>query len=318
MGYIDLHCDTLSALIQGNVGDDLRQNHLCIDLNGMKQARTYAQFFACFVYVRENHPEAWETAYGRVQEMISKMKQEEGEQLQIARSCEEIQKHGEKGIISAILTVEEGGVLNGKIDRLEALYDQGIRLMTLTWNFENCLGFPNSRDRTVMERGLKPFGRIIIGKMNELGMLIDVSHLSDGGFWDCVELSNAPIVASHSNARSLCSHPRNLSDEMLKALAGKGGVAGLNFYPAFLKESGKVCLADIARHAAHMIHVAGEDVVAIGTDFDGYEAETDENYISYVGEMEKVWDAMKKEGITERQIDKIQSQNALRVIREVL
>lgn len=318
MGYIDLHCDTLSALIQGNVEDNLRQNHLCIDLNGMKQAGTYAQFFACFVYVSENHPETWETAYGRVQEMIFRMKQEEGEQLQIARSYEEIQKHGEEGIISAILTVEEGGVLNGKIDRLEALYDQGVRLVTLTWNFENCLGFPNSRDRTVMERGLKPFGREIIGKMNELGMFIDVSHLSDGGFWDCVELSNAPIVASHSNARSLCSHPRNLSDEMLKALAGKGGVAGLNFYPAFLKESGKVCLADIARHAAHMIHVAGEDVVAIGTDFDGYEAEIDENYISCVGEMEKVWDAMKKEGITERQIDKIQSQNALRVIREVL
>lgn len=318
MGYVDLHCDTLSELMRGNVEDTIEQNQLCIDLGGMEKAGTYAQFFACFVYVKENHPESWEKGYGKVQKMISRMKREEKKQLKIARSYEEIRKYGEEGIISAILTVEEGGVLNGSMDRLEELYSQSIRLMTLTWNFENCLGFPNSRDRTAMAKGLKPFGREIIGRMNELGMIIDVSHLSDGGFWDCMKLSNMPIVASHSNARALCSHPRNLSDEMLKALSEKGGVAGLNFYPAFLRESGAICLADIARHAAHMIHVAGEDVAAIGTDFDGYEADSDDNYISHVSEMEKVWDAMKREGITERQIDKIQSQNALRVIREVL
>ena len=87
---------------------------------------------------------------------------------------------------AGILTVEEGGVLNGKAERVEQLYEQGVRLLTLTWNYENCIGSPNSRDTEVMQRGLKPFGIEVVRRMNELGMLVDVSHLSDGGFWDCI------------------------------------------------------------------------------------------------------------------------------------
>ena len=149
-------------------------------------------------------------------------------------------------------------------------------------------------------------------------MLIDVSHLSDGGFWDCIHHSKTPVIASHSNARVLCQHPRNLSDEMLRALSEKGGVAGLNFYPFFLKTDGQVIVADIARHAKYMIETAGEDVVAIGTDFDGFETDIQEGYISHVGQMELVWDACKAAGITERQLDKICWKNAWRVMDEVL
>ena len=116
------------------------------------------------------------------------------------------------------------------------MYEKGTRLMTLTWNYENCLGYPNSRDASVMGRGLKKFGLETIEQMNGLGMLVDVSHLSDGGFWDCIRHSSAPVVASHSNVRALCDCPRNLTDEMLKALGEKGGAAGLNFYPAFLRK----------------------------------------------------------------------------------
>ena len=121
--------------------------------------------------------------------------------------------------------MEEGGVLNEKQERLEELYRLGIRLITLTWNYENCLGYPNSRDGEVMNRGLKAFGLEIVERMNALGMLVDVSHLSDGGFWDCIRVSRAPIIASHSNARALCGVPRNLTDDMLRALAEKGGAA---------------------------------------------------------------------------------------------
>ena len=168
-----------------------------------------------------------------------------------------------------------------------------------------------------MEQGLKPFGFDVTDRMNEIGMLIDVSHLSDGGFRDCIKRSKVPVVASHSNARELCRHPRNLSDEMLRALAEKGGVAGLNFYPVFLREDGRATAADIARHARYMIDTAGEDTVAIGTDFDGFEAEARDGYISHAGQMELLWEACKKAGITERQIDKIRWQNAWRVMKEV-
>lgn len=318
MNLIDMHCDTIYELMRSGEKEHLCRNHLCIDLDGMKQAGTMVQFFACFINKEEMQGNVWDSAYQTAQEMIGRLRREERPDMQIALSYAEILEHKVENIISAVLTVEEGGVLNGEIARLEELYRQGIRLITLTWNHENCIGFPNSRNQEAMAKGLKPFGREVVTQMNELGMIVDVSHLSDGGFWDCIECSKAPIVASHSNARALCRHPRNLSDEMLKALAEKGGVAGLNFYPAFLKEEGTVSTADIARHAQHMIQVGGEDVVAVGTDFDGFEAEYSEDYISHVSEMEKVWESFKKEGITERQIDKIRSGNAERVMQEIL
>lgn len=223
--------------------------------------------------------------------------------------------------IQGVLTVEEGGVLNGSLNRLEELYERGIRLITLTWNYENCIGSPNSRKPDVMERGLKPFGIEAVERMNELGMAIDVSHLSDGGFWDCIRYSRVPVAASHSNARSLCPHPRNLSDEMLRALGEKGGVAGVNFYSAFLREKdgnrAGAEITDIVRHIRRMMEKAGEEAVALGTDFDGFEREALPDGIRDVRDMEKIWEEMRKDGITPRQIDKIASGNVRRVMREV-
>lgn len=218
--------------------------------------------------------------------------------------------------MSAVLTIEEGGILCNDIERLDKLYQEGIRLMTLTWNHDNCIGSPNSKDIEVMKKGLKPFGLEVIERMNELGMIIDVSHLSDGGFWDVIRCSDKPVVASHSNARALCPHPRNLSNEMIKALAEKGGVIGVNFYPFFLNPIGKASAEEIADHIMHMYCVGGEDVIAIGTDFDGFDE--GELEIEHLGEMDKLHSAVKKKGLTERQIEKIWSQNVMRVIKEVL
>lgn len=145
---------------------------------------------------------------------------------------------------------------------------------------------------------------------------MDVSHLSDGGFWDCIRLSKKPIIASHSNARALCAHPRNLSDEMLCALGECGGVVGLNFYPQFLQSDRSAEVLDIAKHGMHILQKAGEDSVALGTDFDGFEA--GKNWIRGIEEIECVWDALKKAGMTERQLDKLSYQNVKRVLGEVL
>ena len=218
--------------------------------------------------------------------------------------------------ISAFLTVEEGGILGDDINRLQTLYDEGIRLITLTWNHENCIGYPNSKDEAIMQKGLKPFGIEVIEKMNQLGMIIDVSHLSDGGFWDVLKHSKKPVVASHSNARSLCNHPRNLSDEMIKALADRGGIAGINLYPYFIKKNGKATVDDIAAHVWHMYQTGGEDFVAIGTDFDGFDE--GELEIVDIGEMGKLYDAVKRRGLSERQMEKFWIGNAMRVINEVL
>ena len=329
MKWIDLHCDTLSILTGGaDTGIErcragLRENNLCVDARRLKEAGAAAQFFACYVNasdfcngeVRRNG-EIWDRAYRKILSMTAYAACAQDERFRIARSAEDIMNMESAAQTAGILTVEEGGVLNGRPERLDKLYDSGVRLITLTWNYENCIGSPNSREPGMMQRGLTPFGIQTVEKMNEKGMIVDVSHLSDGGFWDCIRYSTKPILASHSNARALCLHPRNLSDEMLHAIGEKGGAAGVNFYGAFLRPDGRADVTDIVRHIRYMMDRAGEDAVALGTDFDGFDRDSLPAGISGVQDMGVLWDAMKRSGIAERQIEKAAYGNVMRVLRE--
>ena len=350
--WIDMHCDTLSEIVKNqynHTDGSLKKNHLSVDIERLRQAGA-VQFFACYVNadeygglrtgesaqkiltVKAKDEKRWDAAYEAVLEMIEYARRECDREFLLTDAGDVQSDAGESGVraerAGGILTVEEGGVLNGKLSRLDELYERGIRLVTLTWNYENCIGYPNSRDRSVMEKGLTDFGIQTVRKMNDLGMIVDVSHLSDGGFWDCIRYSKYPVAASHSNARSLCRHPRNLSDEMLHTLGENGGVAGLNFYARFLKEKTEAAgggqrgtavatPADIAEHTAWMLQKAGEDAVALGTDFDGFDPDFLPVGIQGVENMELVWEAMRKKGITPRQIDKIAYGNIMQIIQDV-
>lgn len=315
MRLIDMHCDTIWMLMREKHAN-LQNSPFCVDIEKLKTAGSMAQFFACFIYLNEiASEERWEQGYQLALDMIKRGKAEFAacsKDIALSLSYDELVGNYANGKIAALLTIEEGGILNNDINRLYELYNQGIRLITLTWNHENCIGYPNSKDEAIMEKGLKPFGVEVVEKMNELGMIIDVSHLSDGGFWDVLKYSNKPVVASHSNARSLCNHPRNLSDEMIKKLADKGGIAGINLYPYFINKRGKATVEDIADHVWHMYQTGGENVIAVGTDFDGFdEGELD---IAHIGEVEKLYDAVKKRGLSERQMEKFWSGNVMRVM----
>ncbi len=319
MRLIDMHCDTIWMLMREK-DTNLKNNRFCVDVEKLKNVGSMAQFFACFIYMDEiTGEDRYDRGYQLALDMIERGKRAFAEcsnDITLGLSYDEVVKNHANNKISAILTIEEGGILNNDMSRFYELYNQGIRLMTLTWNHENCIGYPNSKDEAIMQKGLKPFGVEVVKKMNELGMIIDVSHLSDGGFWDVLKYSKKPIVASHSNARRLCVHPRNLSDEMIKALAEKGGIAGVNLYPYFINKNGKATVEDIANHVWHMFQTGGEDFVAVGTDFDGFdEGELD---IAHIGEMEQLYDAVKKRGFSERQMEKFWSGNAMRVMRQVL
>lgn len=320
MHLIDMHCDTVAKILESKNGEGLYENSFDVDIKGMKNAGTMAQFFACFVYMEMfQGKDRMEKAYLYAKKMAAKLKEEvqkNSKEIALATTADSILQNQEQGKISAILTLEEGGVINGEFRKLEELYNEGIRLVTLLWNFENCMGYPNSKDRKIMEQGLKPFGFETVERMNDLGMLVDVSHMSDGGFWDVIHTSKKPVVASHSCARSLCNHPRNLTDEMLRVLGEKGGLAALNFYPAFIREDQKASKEDLAAHIKHMINVAGMDAVAIGTDFDGFEG--GELEIDKTGKMSLLYHTLKKEGFTEEQLEKIWFGNVMRVIKEVV
>jgi membrane dipeptidase len=310
MKLIDLHCDTILCCIDSNGEVELKKNDLCIDIQKLKKINSLAQFFALFVDL-EKYSEPMDRCLYMIDGFYSEI-EENSADIAFAGSMKDLKKNRAEGKISAFLTVEEGGVLEGKLQYLRILYRLGVRLITLTWNYPNCIGYPNFQWEH-KDKGLTAFGEEVVTEMNRLGMLIDVSHLSDEGFYDVVRLSKKPFVASHSDARSVTNHWRNLTDDMLIKLAEKGGVTGLNLEPEFLGEVGSV--EAMTRHVIHMTNTAGIEAVAIGTDFDGCSSLT---AIKNAGDMHILSHALSKAGFSEGDIEKIMHKNIERVIKDVL
>lgn len=319
MNLIDMHCDTLWKMIQQDEYD-LMENPWSVSIPAMEKAGTLAQFFACFTCLEEldmDYEKCYEQALAMM-ELLNKNCEKYFNEIHMARSYDEILENERNGRISAVLTVEEGGIINGKEERLEELWEKGVRLMTPMWNYANCLGHPNSRDPEAMAKGLTDFGKEIINHAGEMGMIIDVSHASDGSFLDILECTRGPVVASHSNCRSLCKHPRNLTDDMIRRLAEAGGVAGLNLFPVFLSENTTrgMELEVMAAHILHMMNVGGSEFPAIGTDVDGYDVQEYEP-IQKVSDMPKLWEILRKKGVSEDQLDRIWSKNAINVLKRI-
>ncbi|MDR1802543.1 MAG: dipeptidase [Treponema sp.] len=312
---VDLHCDTATEILRGR---SLYENDGMVSIAKMREGGVFCQFFAMFIHMSVY--ESKEAAFlrlGKLHRGLTGELEKYPEHIALAHNAAEIAANRKEGKISAILTVEEGGVLDNKIERLDEFYEMGVRLITLTWNFENCLGFPRSLEPDAMGRSLKPFGLEVVRRMQELGMIVDVSHLSDGGFWDVAKLAagKKPFVASHSNARSVHGHPRNLTDDMLKALADAGGITGVNFFSNFLGGEGKGTVEQIIRHIKHIHKVAGIDAIAIGSDFDGFD---DPNEIPDSSKFDLLTGALSNANYSEAEIEKICWKNAMRVIEETL
>lgn len=316
MKIIDLHCDTIKKIYELQE-ENLYENSYSVDIKKLISGEVDAQFFAMFLdkgWIEEQKLDIYEYTK-KFYKVFAKELEENQEYIKLAKNYFDLKANREKGILSAFLTIEEGHFIEGKIERLEEFYNLGLRLITLTWNYENCIGYPNSYDENDMKKGLKDFGFQVIEKMNELGMIIDVSHLSDGGFYDCVKNSKKPVIASHSNARTITNVPRNLSDEMMGLLADKGGIMGLNFCPHFLGEGETSRVEDMIRHVKHIKNKAGIDALALGSDFDGIEGELE---ISNIGEINKLIMALDRSGFKTGEIEKISYLNAERIIKECL
>lgn len=312
---IDLHCDTILECHLSKGRQHLRQNELCVDLEKMKKADSLAQVFALYVDMEStDNP----TQYGLdMLDLFYNELENNRDVISFAATAQDIEQNRAKGKMSAMLAIEEGAVLGGSIANLRNFYRLGVRFLTLTWNYPNQLGYPNFK-LVHQDKGLTEFGREVVSEMNRLGMLIDVSHLSDAGFYDVARLSRQPFIATHSNARACTPHPRNLTDDMIRLLAEKGGVMGLNFESFFLNEGTPTTyssIADMLRHLKHIKNIGGIEVMAVGTDFDGT---THTAEIANMGEMDKLAQAMKKNGFSEEEVERIYYKNALRLMGEVL
>ena len=316
MNYIDLHCDTLYRLYtqEDTLPDEtLWENHGHIDLSRLHKAGALAQFFACFLN-RKQTPIS-ESHYTDALQMIRLLKSSADRHAEVscAFSFDDYLRNKSAGKLSCFLTVEEGGILENDMSRLYTLYEEGIRLITLTWNYENELGFPHNMS-SQSGTGLKPFGLEVIGEMERLGMLIDVSHLSDAGFEDVYQNTNKPFVASHSCCRALCGHSRNLTDRMIRMIGERQGLVGVNFYGTFLQDSG-ICSAEvIAEHLRHIVNVGGIDIAALGSDFDGMSCEME---LAGCQDMPLLLPSLEKAGFTSGEIDAICYNNAERVLKNI-
>lgn len=310
MKLIDLHCDTILRCVDSNGEIRLGKNDLSIDVQKLRRAGSLAQFFAMYVDL-EKDTEPLDRCLDMIDNFYNEI-EENGADIAFAGNIKDLDRNRSEGKISAFLTVEEGGAIEGRLQNLRNLYRLGVRLITLTWNYPNCIGYPNFEGEH-KDKGLTPFGEEVVAEMNRLGMLIDVSHLSDQGFHDVVRLSQKPFVASHSNARAVTNHYRNLTDDMLRKLAEKGGVTGLNLEPDFLGDGGS--MAAMVRHASHIRNTAGIEATAIGTDFDGTNHLT---AIKDTGDMDILFDALKKADFSSGDIEKVMYKNAERVIKDVL
>jgi len=325
LGYIDLHCDSLLRIFNKYEKENLSENkNLSVDFKGLKQGGALAQFFAVFLPDQETLKEIKVAEIDDdlyINKLIKILKNEvkvNNDLIEMAYNYQDIINNQKANKISALLTIEDGRSVNADLEKIKKYYKDGIRLITLLWNHENCFGYPNSNDQKIMSRGLKDFGIEAVKYMNEIGMIIDVSHLSDGGFYDVAEYSEKPFIASHSNARNLAAHPRNLKDDMIKIIAEKGGVIGLNFAPQFLNnnssnEDSKI--EEMIYHLNYIKNLGGESVLALGSDLDGIQGNLE---IDSSQKMPLLFKALKNDGWSTDLIEKFKAKNALRVIKEVL
>lgn len=328
MKVIDMHCDTIYEINRlQKAGEDigLRDNHLNISLEKMKQGDYLLQNFAMFTPLKEvSDPVA------HVQDLIDTFYLEidkNSDLICTAKSYADIEKNSQQGKMSALLTLEEGAVVNNDLAYLRNYYRLGVRMITLNWNYVNGIGHPNfplhdenhGYHTCDTVHGLTPFGMKYVQECERLGIIVDVSHLSDAGFYDVLKYTTQPFVASHSNARQVCPHARNLSDDMILALAARGGVMGINFAADFLDENdhenGLSKISSMVKHILYIRDLAGIDCIGLGSDFDGIPQNLELKDASYMPELYR---ALQKSGLSEEEIAKIFYKNVLRVYKTVL
>lgn len=323
MKIVDLHCDTIMRFYEGAHLDGLEDSH--ISLEKLRAGGTLAQCFAIFVPTHgaaesSGLPDDPQAYFDRAFEAYQRELALCADKLAPALTVSDIERNEKEGRVSAILTVEDGVTLNGKIENVDDYYNKGVRMVALTWNYENSLGHPQSSDPKKHALGLKPFGIECVRRMNELGIAVDVSHLSEGGFWDVARSAKKPFIASHSCCRALCDIGRNLTDDQIRALADSGGVIGLNYCSAFLHPISRkfrddfTAIAEIVRHLKHLVAVGGEEVAALGSDYDGIESKLE---WGDCGGQQRLVDAVVHE-LGADTAEKITHKNALRALRDII
>lgn len=315
MFICDCHCDTLTELYNKNAS--LYENEQHFDIKRQIALGGGLQFCAIYVPTEVFHYQGGLRytlcLLDKYNQEIKKLHENGIDVLQVrtAEDAGNVLKHK----AATLLAIEEGGAIDGSLEALRCLYELGVRAMTLTWSNRNDIADGINEEAT--GSGLTLFGKQVVAEMNRLGMLVDVSHISTAGFWSVIETSTKPIIATHSNAKSLCAHPRNLNDEQIKALAQNGGLAGITFAGQFLEEDWRnACIESVYKHIDYMLNLIGnDDNIGFGSDFDGishppYNIQGVQDYKPLIEYLSKYY--------SDETINKITHQNVINLLQKVL
>ena len=306
---IDLHCDTLTDCMYAasEIPDTLDAPARSLSLSNIPEDVHWAQFFAVFLPDRLRGEEAVRF-FDASHENFERQMQKFSSRVSPCRNVADMERAWAAGKTAAFLSVENGSAFAGDLSRIEKLKRQGICAVTLTWNGENELGSGN-----VTDRGLTDFGRAAVREMERCGILVDVSHLNDAGLEDVFETAEKPFVATHSNARAICAHKRNLTDAQVKEMVRRGCLIGLNYYGVFLRDDGNVrSLDDLYRHIAHFFDLGAQKDLALGSDFDGADLP---ECLSSPEKIAEAYGYLLSRGLTQQEIDGIFYDNARAFLR---
>ncbi len=315
MFVLDSHCDTPSQIYRMKLDLSKDNENTHVDFPKLRRGGVDGAFFALYIPAElDSEPDkAFEYAkmlYESVEQSIRR----HPESAAFAVSESQALENQAAGKFSVFLGLENASPIGDSLERIQWFHEHGIRYVTLCHTGNNLV----CDSCAAVERrwgGLSPFGREVVTEMNRLGILVDVSHISDAAFYDVIEYSSRPVVATHSCCRALADHPRNMTDDMIRALAAAGGVIQINFYPVFLDsayETANPSYRRIADHIDHVVQLVGINHVGLGSDFDGIETTPDG--MGDISLFYKIFDELRARGYSEGDIERIASGNLFGVM----
>ena len=309
IAVFDAHCDTLLHMY--NTGDSLLRNNAQVDLERAACFVPYAQFFAVFHDSHRPGPSMWER-FLAMSGLFARTVSNHSDVMAHCKNANDAKEAARHGKAAAFLSVEGAELLECRVDRLEQAYAMGVRAVTLTWNHANELSGSHC---DAPERGLTRQGADFVRAMRRLGVLIDVSHLSDAGFWDILDCAPGPLIATHSNARNVHFHTRNLTDEQITAIIKNRGVIGLNLYTPFVGDEGST-VERLVDHLEHIWQLGGEDSAALGGDWDGAAGRMPQGF-RVIRDWRVLYGALLARNYPEHLIQNLFYNNMMRIVSEV-
>ena len=310
MIIFDAHCDTVTEIEKSK--QSLYRNNHHVDICRMQKYKGFVQMFALWIA-----PQYYCAPLKRAMLLLENLHAQiktYNQHITLVTNYNEACTALKHKKIAAFISIEGGEALEKDLNTLEKLYHLGVRSICLTWNNQNALGASavckNAR------QGLTDFGKKVVREMNRLKMLVDVSHLSAAGFWDVLTVTTQPIIASHSNAKNICPHLRNLSNDQFKAIVKNKGMVGINFYTSFLTTNEVATVLDIVKHIEHYMALGGENHIGLGCDYDGMDHLP--KGIEGIEHIETVLNTLLKSNYTEKQVKKIAGNNFIKFIKKNL